>query len=396
MNRLLGMEYTYEQIERSLRTLGFEVFFNSESKTWMVKIPTYRPDVEREVDLIEEIGRINSYELIPSKLPEIKSFGDKRDDYQRFRYKCRNLMTSAGFNEILPLSLIDPDEVKNLGLDETHMWDKRRVELLRPLSKDISVLRPSLLMTTMKTLGYNFSHQQSNAKLFETGVSFLKENDTFQERETLSIVFTGKINKEDYMDKRMVDFHTFKGVLEELLWHLEIDDSVIKYQRLTAEEDFSDIIYSGQGARIMVDDEIIGVFGLLRKKVTASYGVDQQAYWAEIDLGKLYNAVNSYPRDWRSVLGTNFPASRKDFSVLVGRGKEIGRIIKQIKAIKDVEYVNIVDVYSGKNIKTGFTSITISVVFRAVDHTLSQKELDKNIMSVKKIFEKENLEIREG
>ena len=95
-------------------------------------------------------------------------------------------------------------------------------------------------------------------------------------------------------------------------------------------------------------------------------------------------------------MGTNFPASRKDFSVLIGKGTEIGHIIKKIKNIKFVENVTIIDVYSGKNIPKGFNSITLSVLFRSTNHTLSETELDRNFKAVIQIFEEEGLEMREG
>ena len=95
-------------------------------------------------------------------------------------------------------------------------------------------------------------------------------------------------------------------------------------------------------------------------------------------------------------MGTNFPASRKDFSVLVGKGIELGHIIKKIRHIKCVENVTIIDVYSGKSIPKGYNSITLSVLFRSTDHTLSESELDGNFNAVIQIFNEEGLELREG
>ena len=347
--------------------------------------------------MIEEIGRIVGYDKIPSRIPFLKGYSKSRDAYQHFRYKIRELTMAAGYNEIIPISLIDPDDILKISKDLDFPWNRNKIEIIKSLSKDMSILRPSLLITMLKTLGYNHSHQQYDLKLFETGSSFLvNETGDFQEHERLVMAATGKIDPEDYQSKHRVDFFNFKGSIEEILWHLEIDNEKIVFERQKNDTIYTQIMYPAQSACILLNGMQIGYFGLIRKELLDEFAVIDRTFFCELDLEMIHKLQNESRRKWRSILGTNFPASRKDFSVLVGKGTEIGHIIKEIKHIEFVENVTIIDVYSGKNIPKGYNSITLSVLFRSTDHTLSENELDRNFKAVIHIFEEEGLELREG
>ncbi len=397
VSSLLGIEYENSTIERILNSLGFEMTFYAHQQKWDVLIPTYRPDVEREVDLIEEIGRIGGYEKIPSTIPHMNSVSKSRDEYQMFRYNVRKRTVAAGYSEIIPISLIDPDDVKKICKSLDFEWNKNAIEIIKPISKDMSILRPSLLITLFKTIGYNHSHQQSDLKLFENGVCFMKDDSgNFLERESLVMAATGKNAPEDYQSSQKIDFFNFKGSIEEILAHLEIDNEKIVFERPKNDNIYTQIMYPAQSALVLFDNQQIGIFGLVRKEIMEGFSMTEDVYCCEFDMKQLYKAQKDVRRKWRSILGTNFPASKKDFSVLVGRGTEMGRVVKKIKTLKNVESVNIVDVYSGKNIPTGYNSITISVLFRSADHTLSQKELENNFKAVIKLFKEEQLELREG
>ncbi len=397
LEKLLGIEYTPTQIEDVLTNLDFDFVLNGDGISWKVIIPTFRPDIEREVDLIEEIGRIVGYDKIPSRIPFLKGYSKSRDAYQHFRYKIRELTMAAGYNEIIPISLIDPDDILKISKDLDFPWNRNKIEIIKSLSKDMSILRPSLLITMLKTLGYNHSHQQYDLKLFETGSSFLvNETGDFQEHERLVMAATGKIDPEDYQSKHRVDFFNFKGSIEEILWHLEIDNEKIVFERQKNDTIYTQIMYPAQSACILLNGMQIGYFGLIRKELLDEFAVIDRTFFCELDLEMIHKLQNESRRKWRSILGTNFPASRKDFSVLVGKGTEIGHIIKEIKHIEFVENVTIIDVYSGKNIPKGYNSITLSVLFRSTDHTLSENELDRNFKAVIHIFEEEGLELREG
>ncbi|MEA1883579.1 MAG: phenylalanine--tRNA ligase subunit beta [Thermotogota bacterium] len=397
VEKLLGINYTTSQIEDCLIHLDFDIKRSSDGNRWEVNIPTFRPDIEREVDLVEEIGRVVGYDKIPSRIPYLRGYSKSRDSFQTFRYNIRELVMAAGYNEIIPISLIDPDDILKISKDKNFSWNKDKIEIMKSLSKDMSILRPSLLITMLKTMGYNHSHQQYDLKLFETGSSFLlDENGCFQEHERLIMAATGKIDPEDYQSKQRVDFFNFKGSIEEILWHLEIDNEKIVFDRLKNDTIYTQIMYPGQSASVLLNGEQIGVFGLIRQEILDAFAVTDITFFCELDLERIQQLQNVTQRKWRSILGTNFPASRKDFSVLVGKGTEIGHIIKKIKLIEFVENVTIIDVYSGKNIPKGYNSITLSVLFRSTNHTLTETELNRNFNAVIKIFEEERLELREG
>ncbi|HPE68521.1 MAG TPA: phenylalanine--tRNA ligase subunit beta [Thermotogota bacterium] len=402
---LLGFSLPSEQIENILKNLGMgvESAASSEGVRWNVRIPTFRPDIEREVDLVEEIGRIHGYDQVASTLPVIRSKRRGRSPIQDFRLEIRNFFLGTGFNETYSLSLIDPEDFSRLHLPPEHPWRKQTIELIKPLSKEISVLRPTLLPNFLRMLSYNFTHQVSDVKLFELANLFQKRSapaapqvDEYNEQEMVGFAMMGKQNPDDFSDHREVDFFALKGVVEELLQHMRIPSEFVKTPRIEREDPYATVLYPAQAARIEVRGEAIGVFGRLKRKVAGNFDIKQTVYFGEVDVARLHYWSEETKMEWKSVQGTNFPASKKDFSLLVPRGKEMGHILQDISEISGVEKVRIIDVYRGKGIADGYTSITLSVVLRSLDHTISEEEIRACLDRVLLILNREQIEIREG
>ena len=395
ITRKLGIEVENDNIIKILQCLGFIVSnYDEKEQSWKVIVPVYRFDIEREIDLIEEIGRINGYDKVPSKMPVLSKLGNGRSDSQAFRYDMRDKVLALGYNEISPLSFIDPADFEKFGLSENHSWRKSSIELLKPLSKDISLMRTSQIVTLVKTVSYNYTRQISDLKFFEMGVGFKKKEEKYSETDFLTMGVLGRVNPKDYRDKTMVDFYSVKGDVEELMHSLGIKNESISYERIK-EHDLQEIFYTSRAAEVKIEGKRVGVFGMVRKNITDSYDIKSDLYVSEINISELRSISANNRREWLSVSGTNYPASRKDFSVLVPKGKEIGAVITEIRDLELVESASIIDIYKGKNIPKDNVSITVSTVIRSSDHTITENELNGVIESIKTIFERESLELRE-
>ncbi len=397
VNSKLGIEVQAKVIENILSNLELKIKkYDGQNEVWTVEIPVFRFDLEREIDLIEEIGRVNGYDKVPSKMPVLSKLGSGRTPDQLFRYSIRDKALALGYNEISPLSFVDPMDYEKFGIGENHGWRKSSIELLKPLSKDISLMRASQIVTIVKTISYNYTRQISDLKFFEMGIGFKKTAEGYEETDYLTMGSIGRNNPGNYHDKTNVSFFTMKGDVEELLHSLGINPEVAGFERIPDNDDFNDIFYKSRAARITIEGKPVGTFGLIRNGITESYDIKSELYICEIDISSLLKVSRENLREWLSVSGTNYPASRKDFSVLVPKGKEIGMVITRIRKLDLVEQSSIIDIYKGKNIPENHVSVTISTVIRSSDHTLSENELNDVTDRIKRILQSENLELREG
>ncbi len=398
ITNLLGAQIAQDSVVTSLENLGMgiEQGEKKSSRTfWIVTVPTFRPDIEREIDLIEEVGRINGYDKIPSALPRVKGSQAGYSEYQRMRYKVRDIMLAQGFNEISPMTMIDPIDLSRFQLSKEHIWVKNGVHLLKPLSEDVSMLRPSAFLTMIRTVSYNYSHQQKNGRFFEIGTVFWTETGTYKEKEVLGWSVVGKEHPEDYLDKRESHFYTVKGSIEEVLYHLQIDSKRIDFRSVVLPHHLP-LFFRTQSASIWFGERCIGVMGMIRHEIAQAYDIRTPLYMGEIDLEALYDEMKMGIQTVKSSPQQYFPSSRKDFSLLVKRGVEIGVVLKDLRNLPNIESVQVSDVYKGTNIPEDMTSVTLTLILRAEDHTFCEDELTKAINEIRETIISHGLEIREG
>ena len=391
---ILGASYPSKAIIESLENLGIETEAIEDTEIFRCSIPTGRPDLEREIDLIEEVGRIQGYEQLPGTLPIVRAPDRGRTPYQVFRDDIHRLALSLGYNEIKPLSFTDPADFEPFGIDQSHPWKKEAVALVKPLSRDLSLLRPTLSFGLIKTLAFNFSRQCGDLKVYEIGKVF-RRSESFEESEFFGFAHMGAENPEDYTDKRRVGFYAFKGVVEELIHHLSASSDALTFAAPDEGDLYNGFLYPTHSAVISFRGQRIGIIGLVKKHVLNHYDIKTDVYLGEINLNLLFGFIKGSSREWKSVQNLNYPSSRKDFSVLVPRGKEMGRVINGLKRIEYVESVKIIDIYKGKNIPEGFVSVTISLVLRSTESTITEAQMNGVLEKVRAFLIEEKLEIRE-
>lgn len=376
VEKILGKKMESGEIERIFK--GLEISFERVEKGWEVLPPSFRPDLEREIDLIEEIGRIHGYDKIPSQPLSRLSDTIGWDDWRIFRRDLEELMKAHGFDQVVTFSFVDSEKVEKVGLmDET-------VKLLNPISSDLDVMRPSLFYSLMDVLSGNYKRQNKNVKLFEIGKVFSKKGKNIVEVEKLGAIAVGLENPEDYTDRRNVSFYSLKGVIDDIFERMGVNARYIPSKL----KGFFDM----RTAKITVGDEEIGFLGMVDPGVLDMYDVKDEVYFFEINLETLYRLRERGPKYEPT---PKFPYIRRDVSFLVPFGFESSRVIEELKRVgKDlVEKVGVSDVYKGKGIPQDHISVTFYVIFRSKDRTLTDDEVNDLFQKMVESVEK-NLAIK--
>jgi phenylalanyl-tRNA synthetase beta chain len=370
----LGIEIKDEDIELILNK--FEFKHTKNDNVYEVISDTKRPDIEKEINLVEEIGRIYGYYNINSCFPttEIKSgsFGDFFD----FKYKISELVRANGFHEARTFSFMN---INNMWLE------KSDIKLLNPLSQEYEYMRPLTIYGVLESISYNYRNQNRDVKLFEISKTFHSDSnlDTgIKEVTTVALAATGRENIYDYSDKRNVTFFSLKGVFENISEHFNIK---FDYQRAEIEG-----LQKSQSAFVFVDGEKLGFIGLLDSEIAKKYyDIKSPVYIAELNLDIINSKKQRLKKD-----NTNFdfPAVKREYSLLVPFDVEYNKLEKIIfDSSKLVEKINIFDIYKGKGIKDNKTSITITIVYRSANRTLKDDEVNK--VEEKILNEFKNLEV---
>jgi len=377
-NRVLGSDYKPERMKQIFENLDFEVSGNSPMK---VTVPTFRPDIEREIDLVEEVARIEGYDSIEDAVTNIGPLYTPTHFIDRFENELRTILTGAGFDEMLGHGLADSRQASLLNPDTPQL------RILNPVSEDLDIMRNSLVQTSLTVVNHNISYRNVNLRLFEIGKAYFPpdKDGNWLEEDRLVIVISGQ-SESDWRDKpREQDFYDVKGALEVLATHFhwpEFTYKPMKNNFLDNEISF-DIISEGAG---------IGIIGNISDKIARKFDIKQQVYVAEINISPLIQ----FSRNLAEFIPLPvYPAAPRDLALIVNTDVKVGDIITLVKkrAGKLAESVKVFDLYSGKQIEKGKKSIGISIVYRSGKKSLSSEEVDKlqrDIMNnLKKNFDAE-------
>ncbi len=352
---------------------------------WTVTVPTCRPDLEREVDLIEEIGRIAGYGRAPETLPRHTTPGGLTGP-QQVRRAVRRALAGCGLDEVITYTFIAPDAVAPLGLAEGDVR-LRPVKLSNPMSIEQSMMRTSLLPGLVGALRDNIARLNDPPNLFEVGRVYLWDEQASpapphaaepgvmlpHEPEAVAIVLGSPLQPASWTaPARPVDFFTLKGVVEALLASLRregeyapLGDAVACYPYL----------HPGTSATVSVAGKPIGVLGQLRPDVAAALGVDDlELYVATLSLDVL--APLALPHVPFGDLGAYPPASQ-DLAVVVGRDVPAAAVVATARKAggKLTRSVAVFDVYEGDQVPADKRSLALRVVMRSAERTLSEKDI---------------------
>ncbi len=391
---LLGFALAPERVKELLVRDGLDlVAASSDEDTWKVSVPSYRFDVEREVDVLEEVARLYGYEAIPERSPRSQQKSVSRQSDGPDLRALRRRMAALGLSECIHFSFIDPSWLDMLGLDEEHPWRSQAVAVANPLSEVGGILRPTLLASLLRTAEKNRAMGAESLRLFELRRSFLCRQEGFEailegdgrrpldrspvvERLMLSGVLAGQRDAESWAGRDVpVDFFDAKACVE----------------AIAADLDCKGFEWSAQGAPSFLDQREAAVLvgkgkqgtaawvGRVAAPVLRAFDLDVVVYAFEVDVALLAGRKAKLPT-FRPF--SRFPGVERDLAFIAPDGVEAAwlqdnaeRIARKLQ--KDsFQGVEVFDVYRGKGIPEGSRSVGLRFRFRALDRTLEDKKVD--------------------
>ncbi len=365
--KLIGQELPKETIKKIVSTLDIKV--NSTSDAGLgLQIPAYRVDVQREVDVIEEILRVYGYNNIhiPDKLTATISNSPRTEDY-KVQNVIANQLNSLGFHEMMANSLTTPEYIK---LSE-QLKEEHNVKILNPLSNDLSTMRQSMLFSGLEAISYNINRKSSDLKLFEFGKSYRNLVNGYSEKKHLTLFTTGNRTEETWTNaQKPTDFFLFKGYVTTVLSRLGIDS--IQNTPVS-----SDVFAEGIGFALGKD--ILVEMGTVKKSITKHFDIKQEVFYAEFQWDLILKVISN---KIKFTPIPKYPEVRRDFALLVDANVSFESIYKiAIQTEKSLlKNINLFDVYEGKNLPEGKKSYAVSFTIQDTTKTLTDTQID-NIMS---------------
>jgi len=364
-NRVLGTEISTEEIIKLAEGLEFENLDSKEGEFTFL-IPTFRVDITREIDLIEEVARLYGYDNISTTLPAVTMKSDTVSVHKFAQNKLKEILISSGFYEVINYSFED-QELLSL-FNNTEM-----LRILNPLTTESSVMRTSLVPGLIKNAILNLNHQAQDLRLFEIGKAYLPiENIELPNEITrIAATATGKRTPE-FWGKEEFDFFDFKSILEKGFEALQISDDV-KFQDAREIE----FLHPGKSAKLLIDDVEIGYMGELHPNLSEKLEISKKLYVLEIDLDKTTAFSKQKSKMFNPL--PKFPSVRRDIALIIDESTPVGGILEEIDRIGSglIEDAAIFDVFTGSPVQEGKKSVAVSLNLRAADKTLTEEEINK-------------------
>ncbi len=385
VDRLIGNKIDRNIIKEIITDLEMEISEETEEGLKLF-IPTFKVDVTREVDVIEEILRIYGYNnvLTDNKINSSVSLRPK-PDVEKIQNMISNYLVAKGFVETINNSLTSSD----IYITNNMFNENRSVALLNPLSKELDVLRQSLLFNGLEVIAYNQNRKETNIKLFEFGKIYNKKikfeknlgvKNYFEEKH-LALFATGKINSENWnASDKQVDFYFVKAHVENIFLKTGINRNTIKIEEYSN----SNFDYS---LRYVYNNKELAHVAAINKPLLKKFDIKHPVYSAIINWELLLKIVPSKDIQYEPV--SKFPAVRRDFALVINKNTNF-KTLKEIAfdtERKLLQSVGIFDVYEGDKIPKGKKSYALSFVLQDKQKTLTDKVIDKTMKRLLKAFE---------
>ena len=371
---LLGMDFSADDLIDFLTSIEIRAEKKDED-TLTVRPPSFRVDLEREIDLVEEIARLKGFNDIPSALPMVPMSFAERDQGRDLQKQAASILTSLGFYEAINYSFVSERHFDMLGLEAEDPL-RTVVRLLNPIAEDQSVMRTMLLPGLLENVCRNINHQTTDVRLFEIGKVFHPTGgDQPDEKVRLAAVMSGRRHPGSsrlYFAEELVDIFDAKGAVEQLMEGFRLP----QVEFLLAEGAPKRYVDPGSFFELKVDGKEIGCVGMLAKKALKQFGIKQDCFFLDIHLDELVELAAA-PKIFTPL--PKFQAVSWDIAVLVPEDVQAGQMIEAIGSFDDplVQSADIFDVYRGKPIEDGIKSVAISVTYRSSEKTLDDETVGR-------------------
>ena len=376
VHKILGEEISNEIIKKILVTLDVKVT-NITDKGLGLSIPPYRVDVQREIDVIEEVLRVYGFNNIKtgSKINATVANSSKTEDH-KIQNIVADQLVSQGFYEIMANSLTTPQYA-----DLSEDFNKNhQVEIVNPLSFDLSVMRQTLLFGGLESLSYNINRKNTDLKFFEFGKSYGKVFSDYEESKHLALFATGNTASANWNVKSTpVDFFLFKGTIDALLERLGI-------KKLNTQPVESDLF--AEGVTYSLGDRKMVTFGTLRKAVLKHFDIKQEVFFADFNWGAILNVISA---KIKFVEIPKNPIVKRDLALQVKNDVSFADIYKIVKLVDKnlILDVSLFDVYQGEKLPEGTKSYAISMKLQDKDKTLTEVQIEKIMSKIQSQLHKE-------
>ena len=369
-NKLIGQEIPTEEIKSILTSLDFKI--NNITETGVgITVPSYRHDVTRECDVVEEILRIYGFnEINLSNKLSISLNTIDQNKHFKTESIISSYLNSLGFNEIMNNSLTN---------NELDIEERKSVKIINSISSDVSQLRTSLLESSLKTLKYNLNRKNSNTNFYEFGKIYENTLENNKESRRLGILFSGNIIEKNWnSDVVKADFYTLKNIVLNIFKRLSVNVS----EKIMNFNGLENVL------GIFKNDKRIAVLGEISKEYKSIIGINQDVYYASIDIDLLLNNLTSELHKYINI--SKFPSVNRELNFLFNNDihySEIEILLFQNSKIKKLISMSLSDVYIDKKLPEGKKSYTLS--FRLMDNekTLTEKEIQSTMNKIQNIIE---------
>jgi phenylalanyl-tRNA synthetase beta chain len=363
VHRTLGKDLSAPEVIRILTRLGFEtVVGRHEGEEFEVTIPSWRLDVEREIDVIEEIARLYGYDRFPNTLPAfagaVIELPEARKDAT-----LRSALLALGYDEAVSLTFISSEDAKTFSRATA-------MSLANPLSEEASVMRTSLVPGMLNMVAYNLNRGTDNVRLFEAGHVYEAEGAGAREPKQICLAATGRalpVNVNRPSETRALTFYDVKGDVENLLGSFAA-------KKLHFDTEVADYYHPGRAARAVMDGTVVAQFGQLHPDVAATRKLRQDVFLAEFFLDQLYE---DELRESRYQPLPRYPGVERDFSLVFADGVIFEQIEEAVSKLRlgELRRFAPVEIFRGGNISAGKYSILLRAVFQSNERTLREDEV---------------------
>ncbi|RID95694.1 phenylalanine--tRNA ligase subunit beta [Streptococcus constellatus] len=376
VNRVLGTELTYTDIENVFRRLDFGLTGNAEKFT--VSVPPRRWDIHIEADLYEEIARIYGYDRLPATLPKDDGTAGELTENQKLRRKVRTVAEGAGLTEVISYALTTPEKAMQFSMKPSNL-----TELMWPMTVERSVLRQNMVAGILDTVAYNIARKNKDLALYEIGKVFEQAGNPTAELPTeinsFAFALTGLVAEKDFQTSAVpVDFFYAKGVLEALFDRLGLKVEYTVTQALAS-------MHPGRTAAILLDGQVIGFVGQVHPVTAKDYNIPE-TYVAEINLTAIEKAIQP-AKPFVEI--TKFPAVTRDIALLLKAEISHKEVVAAIEAarVKRLTDIKLFDVFSGEKLGLGMKSMAYTLTFQNPEDTLEDEEVARYMEKIQKSLE---------
>ncbi|PLX92894.1 MAG: phenylalanine--tRNA ligase subunit beta [Desulfuromonas sp.] len=371
---ILGLDLPESRIDELLRGISLPVKKVTQDGEGLlqVTIPRYRHDLEREIDLVEEVARLNGYDAIPVTMPVSQALCQRAPKQQRQVRQLRDTVVAAGFSEVVNYSFIAMSSWDRLALAADDVR-RKTVKVLNPLTEEQAVMRTTLLPSLLETVARNLAYRSRDLRLFELRPVFLPQEgeELPVEKLRLTAALCGRRDPDGWAQSReMVDFFDAKGMVEAILssflvekvnWSIEVDEPYL---------------HPGKSALLKTRKRVIGTVGELHPQVQANFEIDAPLYLIDLDLEALFAESKEFG-GFRPL--SRFPDVYRDTALLVDEGVSAAHIFSVFEKSRsrEVEEMILFDLYRGDKLPEGKKSLAIRVRYRSPEKTLTDDEISR-------------------